>query len=253
MYPMKVLTRCIALAALLASCNKTEHYSTSPLNTYYPLDTGKYILYRIDSLVFTNFGQNIQTHSYMAKDTIDAVLADNLGRTTYRVHRFITDTLMVNPWQDDITYTVTPTANTIEVVENNLRFIKLTEPFTTNLTWNGNSYLGDAPYQTFYGSLTSQIELQSWQFNYENIGQSYQIGPITVPNSITVQQANDSTNIPIPNDSVFANRQFGLEVYGAGIGLVYKSYILWDFQPVTPDLPAHYEGFGVTQWMVGHN
>ena len=64
MYPMKVLTRCMVLAVLLASCSKkTENYPTSPLSTYCPLDTGKYILYRIDSLVFTNFGQNIETHS----------------------------------------------------------------------------------------------------------------------------------------------------------------------------------------------
>lgn len=237
----------------LASCNKTQTYPTNPLNTYYPLDTGKYILYRIDSLVFVNFGETSQFHSYLAKDTIDAILQDNLGRTTYRVHRFLTDTLQANPWQDDITYTVTPTANTIELVENNLRFIKLTEPFTTDLTWSGNSYLGDDPYQTYYGALAAQTSLQFWQFNYENIAQPFQVGTITVPNSITVQQANDSTNLPLPSDSVFASKSFGLEVYGAGIGLVYKSYILWDFQPVTPDLPGYYEGFGETMWMIGHN
>jgi hypothetical protein len=250
---MKVLTRLVIGAMLLASCSKTQKYPTSALNTYYPLDTGKYILYRIDSLVFTNFGQTPETHSYIAKDTCDALLEDNLGRPTYRIHRFLTDTLMLNPWQDDITYTVTPTANTIELVENNLRFIKLTEPFTTNLTWYGNSYLGDDPYQENYGALTSQTGLQFWQFNYTNVDQPYQIGTITIPNSITVQQADDSTNLPLPNDSVFANKSFGMEVYGAGIGLVYKSYIFWDFQPVTPDLPGHYEGFGVTQYLLGHN
>ncbi|TDX00588.1 hypothetical protein [Dinghuibacter silviterrae] len=250
---MKIHTQLFIAVVLLTSCSKTEHYPTVPLSTYYPLDTGKYILYRIDSLVFTNFGQNSEIHSYIAKDTVDGILLDNLGRTMYRVHRFLTDTLLANPWQDDITYTVTPTANTIEVDENNLRFIKLTEPFTTNLTWYGDSYLGDDPFQTFYGNLTSQNELQGWQFNYANIGQPYQIGQITVPNSITVQEANDSMNVPLPNDSVFAHKSLAFEVYGAGIGLVYKTFIFWDFQPVTPDLPGHYEGFGVTQYMLQHN
>jgi hypothetical protein len=252
---MNALSRwLIAITAVLAvSCNKTAKYPTSPMSTYCPLDTGKYILYRIDSLVFINFGQDSQIDSYIAKDTIDGILADNLGRTTYRVHRFLTDTLMAGPWQDDITYTVTPTTNTVEVVENNLRYVKLTEPFTTNLTWFGNSYLGDNPFQTFYGSLASQTGIQFWQFNYANIGQPYQVGTITVPNSITVQQDNEFNNLPLTSDSVFASRAFGMEVYGAGIGLVYKSFILWDFQPVTPDLPGHYEGFGVTQYMIGHN
>jgi len=252
---MRIHTRCLALGALLmlAACNKKEAYPTVPLSTYYPLSIGKYIIYRMDSLVFTNFGQNMVTNSYLAKDTVDDTLYDNLGRLTYRVHRYLTDTLFQNPWQDDITYTVTPTATDIELVENNLRFIKLTEPFTTDMTWYGNAYLGDDPYQSYYGELTSQSSLQFWQFNYANIGQTFQIGSITVPNSITVQEANDSTNLPLPSDSVFANKSYGLEVYGAGIGLVYKSYILWDFQPVTPDLPGYYEGFGVTMWMVGHN
>jgi hypothetical protein len=237
----------------MAACSRKETYPTAPLSTYYPLAVGKYMLYRMDSLVFTNFGQNMEIHSYLVKDTVDDTLYDASGRLTYRVHRFLTDTLFDNPWQDDITYTVTPTTNTIEVVENNLRFVKLTEPFTTNMTWYGNSYLGDNPYQAYFGDLTSQTSVQFWQFNYANIGLPYQIGSITIPNSLTVQQADDSTNLPLPNDSVFANKSHGLEVYGAGLGLVYRSCILWDFQPVTPDLPGHYEGFGVTMYMVGHN
>lgn len=195
----------------------------------------------------------MEIHSYMAKDTIDDTLYDNLGRLTYRVHRFLTDTLFANPWQDDITYTITPTSNTIELVENNLRFVPLTEPLSTDMTWAGNAYLGDNPYQTFYGTLTSQSSLQYWEFNYSNIGQPYQVGDSILQNTLTVQEADDSTNLPLPNDSVFANKSYGLEVYAAGVGLIYKSYILWDFQPVTTDLPGYYEGFGVTQYMVAHN
>jgi hypothetical protein len=242
----------VALLFMVA-CTKTETYPTSPLGNYYPLQVGKYIIYRMDSLVFVNSGQTMQTHSYLAKDTIDAIITDNLGRTTFRIHRYLTDTLYQTPWQDDITYTVTPTATTVELVENNLRFIPLTEPFTTNSLWYGNAYLGDEPYQTYYGTLTSQSALQYWQFNYENIGQPDTIGSFALSNTLTVQEANDSTNLPLPSDSVFANKSYGLEVYAAGIGLVYKSYILWDFQPITTDLPGYYEGFGVTQYMVAHN
>ena len=39
------------------SCsNKTEPFVSEPLSDYIPLQTGKYITYRLDSLVFTNFG-----------------------------------------------------------------------------------------------------------------------------------------------------------------------------------------------------
>ncbi len=252
---MNAIIRCLAAGLLItmASCSKTQTYPTASLNTYYPLAVGKYILYRMDSLVFVNYGQTAQIHSYLAKDTCDGIVLDNLGDTTYRIHRLLTDTAYANPWQDDITYTVGVYNNTIQVVENNLRYIKITAPFTTNLTWNGDSYLGNYPFQSYYGTLAVQTGVQYWMFNYENIGQSYTVGQTTVPNTITVQQNNDSTNLPLPNDSVYASKTYGLEVYGAGIGLIYKSFILWDFQPVTPNQAGYYEGFGVTMYMLGHN
>jgi len=252
---MSLFTRCLAGTALiiLAACSKKETYPTASLGTYYPLAVGKYIIYRMDSLVFVNSGQTMQIHSYLAKDTVDGIQYDNLGRTTYVVHRFLTDTLFANPWQVDITYTVTPTTNTMELVENNLRFIKLTEPFTTNLVWSGNSYLGDNPYQTYYGNFMSQSALQFWQFSYQNIGQPDTIGNNLFTNTITVFQDSDSTNLPVLTDSAFASKGYGLEVYASGVGLIYKSYIAWDYQPVTADLPGFYEGFGVTQYILSHN
>jgi hypothetical protein len=252
---MSPFPRCLAGVSLLlaASCSKMAMYPTVPLSTYYPLSVGKYIIYRMDSLVFVNSGTTMQTHSYLAKDTIDGTLLDNTGRTMYRVHRYLTDTLYSQPWQDDITYTVTPTASTIEVVENNLRFIKLTEPFSAGELWDGNSYLGDYPYQGAYGSFPSQSGIQSWEYSYENIGKPYNTGGVGFAGTITVQEADDSTNLPLPSASVYASRSYGLEVYAAGIGLIYKSYIQWDYQPVTTNLPGYYEGFGVTQYVVAHN
>jgi hypothetical protein len=252
---MSPFSRCLTGVSLflMASCSKTETYPTVTLGTYYPLSVGKYIIYRMDSLVFVNSGETMQTNSYLAKDTIDGTLLDNTGQTMYRVHRFLTDTLESQPWQDDITYTVTPTTNTVELVENNLRFIKLTEPFSLGEIWDGNAYLGDYPYQSFYGAFPSQSGIQSWEYSYENIGQPYNTGSVNFSNTITVQEANDSTNLPLPNDSVYASKSYGLEVYASGIGLIYKSYIQWDFQPATSNLPGFYEGFGVTERIVAHN
>ena len=250
-------SRCLlglSLLLILAACSKTEKYPTVSLNTYYPLAVGRYIIYRMDSLVFVNTGLTMQIHSYHAKDTVDGTLVDNTGQTVYRVHRFLTDTLESQPWVDDITYTVTPSANTITLVENNLTFVKLTEPFSLGMVWEGNSYLGDFPYQNYYGAVPSQSGIQYWQYSYANIGQAYTVGSgAAYTGTITVQEANDSTNLPLANDTVYAGKSYGQEVYAAGIGLIYKSYIQWDFQPATLNLPGFYEGFGVTQYIVAHN
>src|SRR5258705_4060912 len=116
------------LAAFLVfitfSCSKkTEEYTSAPLSDYYPLATGKYITYRVDSTIFTNFGRATQIHSYQVKHLIADQLIDNLGRPTYRVFRYVRDTAGTQSWQPNGSYFITPLGQSIEVVENNLRVI----------------------------------------------------------------------------------------------------------------------------------
>jgi hypothetical protein len=66
---------------LLAFGCKTEKQDleVETIADYIPLQTGKYITYRLDSLVFTNSGRREETHSYQEKHTVDAQIMDNLG------------------------------------------------------------------------------------------------------------------------------------------------------------------------------
>src|SRR5215212_10988239 len=82
------------------SCKKqNEEFITEPISDYIPLVPGKFITYRIDSTVFTNFGRNTEIHSYQEKNLIDAQVTDALGRTSYRVFRYLRDTLGIQAWQ----------------------------------------------------------------------------------------------------------------------------------------------------------
>src|SRR5205085_7933815 len=84
---------------IVFSCKKTETFNSEPLNNYLPLTVGKYITYRIDSTVFTNFGRSTEIHKYQVKHVIDALLTDNLGRPAYRVYRYTRDSAGTQPWQ----------------------------------------------------------------------------------------------------------------------------------------------------------
>ena len=58
---------------------------------------------------------------------MDAQITDNLGRPAYRIIRYIRK----NPhrsWTANNTFMAVPTDNSIEYVENNLRFLKLKLP-----------------------------------------------------------------------------------------------------------------------------
>ena len=150
---ISLLTRLglLASAALLIfSCGKkTEEYQSEPLSDYYPLTVGKYITYRIDSTVFTNFGHNTEVHKYQVKHAIESITKDNLDRTSYRVYRYLRDTAGLQPWVPNGSYYITPLWDRVELIENNLRFIKLHLPIRKDYSWEGNKYLPFDPYGGF--------------------------------------------------------------------------------------------------------
>src|SRR5215831_15425835 len=158
------------LAAFVAfsffSCSKeTEVYQSAALSDYYPLQVGKYITYRVDSTIFTNFGRTTQIHSYQVKHVIDAQLSDNLGRPAYRVFRYIRDTAGTQPWSPNGSYFITPLSQSIEVDENNLRVIKMHLPVKDGFTWKGNSYLPVDAYSTFY-TFSNDDYMSFWDFTF---------------------------------------------------------------------------------------
>ena len=92
--PLKSVVLTAFAGMLLASCSdKIENFQTENIQDYtLTLEPGKYIIYRLDSLVFTNFGRTEEVHKYQLKDVVDAKITDNLGRPSYRIFRYLRDT-----------------------------------------------------------------------------------------------------------------------------------------------------------------
>src|ERR1700740_3514150 len=112
----------IAFSMLLlgiTGCRKSSNYPAMPLSDYMPLSVGKYITYRLDSLIFINFGTSDTVFSYLARDIIEDSITDNEGRPSLRVVRYLSDTTGTMPWTPIETYMVTPTQNNVQVVETN--------------------------------------------------------------------------------------------------------------------------------------
>ena len=105
------------------------------------MHVGNYIIYRMDSLKFFNVGSQDSVISYHAKEVVDDTITDNIGRLSYRVIRYLSDTNEMAPWTPSIAYMVTPLTGSVEVVENNLRFIKMVTPVQDGINWLGNSYI----------------------------------------------------------------------------------------------------------------
>lgn len=225
----------ISVGFLVSSCTKESETLSLPLpSQYYPLETGHAYIYRLDSFLIPIFGTDFVVHSYLAKDSIADTIRDNTNRLSYRVYRFITDTLAEQGWQPIATYYITPADHAIEVVdENNLRFIKLKEPIEDDFSWEGNSYIDTKSYNSPYQYMNG------WDYTYQHVGQSYTdtISNQTYANTITVLQNDDSSGTFDP--SLYGYHNYSVEVYAEGIGLVYKDFVHWTWQTDPP--PAHYE------------
>jgi hypothetical protein len=243
----------VVLILLLSSCKKTMQYPTSPLSDYLPLQSGKYIIYRTDSTVFTNFGVNTEIHSYEEKQVVDSQITDGLGRPGYRIYTFLRDTDETQPWTSSGTYIIIPLSTSAEVIENNMRVIKLALPFTQNYTWQGNSFLPDDPYDPTY-KFSNDDDINSWTYTYPNIDTTIVLNGQTINNVLEVNGINESTNVPITDVNGYASLNFQQEYYAKGIGLVSQELVMWEYQPARgPGTFASKVGFGVKRTMLNHN
>jgi len=242
------------ITSLLFSCQTSkEDYQTEQLKDYLPLVTGKYITYRIDSMVFTNFGRNTEIHRYRVRNVVDAQVTDNLGRPAYRIFRYITDSLGTGPWVPYGSYMVTPLDNQYELTEDNLRFIKLHMPIKKDFNWKGNSYLPTNPYDALY-NFSNDDNMADWDFYYKELAGIFSYRNNNYTDVVTVEESDEVYNVPIVDVNAYAAISRSVEKYSKNTGMIYRQYELWEYQPNTGGSGGPYKtGFGITMWMIDHN
>jgi hypothetical protein len=246
------------MIAFLAGCTKkTETIETLTLEELMPLKKGKFITYRVDSLIFFNGGKAQKINSYQVRHQADSLGVDNLNRPMWIINTYINDSSASGSWTSNGQYTVTFVDKRAEVNENNLRVIKLYLPVNNSFNWLGNSYLPDKPYAA-YGT---NLNISLWSFSYDGINQTERIGNQTLSDVTTVLQMNESRGIPLVDNTKYASQERSLEKYAKNIGMVYREHYVWENQPNertsgTPPVTTYdpkLVGFGIKMWMVARN
>lgn len=245
----------VTIILVFFSCTrKTEDFISEPLSDYLPLQVGKFITYRLDSTVFINFGASAEVHSYQEKQIVDAKITDNLGRESYRILRFIRDTAGTQPWAPSGSYLITPTDKTIEVIENNLRFLKLTMPIKQDNSWKGNRYLPDNVFSPDYNFGIVDAGVEDLDYTYSSVGGAATIKGQTYNDVLTVDVADlvdnaNPNNATVIDQNVQASVNQVQDKYAKSLGLIYQKFVMWEYQP---SLGARI-GFGITRSIIDHN
>jgi len=185
------------------SCKKEIESPPDVGYDYAPVNIGKYVVYDVDSTVYDDFALDTTYTKYRIKEKLEEIYVDNQGRQAIKLVRYIKmyDSLIS---YDNIAWTVkdvwnyTKTNTSLEVVEEDVRFTKLSFPIKIDATWNGNAL----------------NTIGEWNYTYDYINQSETINGVHFENVLLVVQKNDKNNA--------IHREYFIEKYAKDVGLVYR-------------------------------
>ena len=132
----------IIIISFLTSCGKKE--TEEPVNmgyNYFPVEKSLYSIYEVDSIVWDDFNNSIDTFSYSVKLLVDSQFTDNAGRTSYWWKKYVkTDS---TNFEFVSNYTITKTNSRVETLVENIREINLIFPLNAGANWDSNSLNSD--------------------------------------------------------------------------------------------------------------
>jgi hypothetical protein len=180
------------------SCKKDASISPISVNNknYFPLEKGRYWIYKVDSFYYNDFTSSIDTFSFELKEYIESEIKDDKGNTSYRLERYYRNNSTEN-WQLKRVWLASFSQNSALKTEENIRYLKLLFPIKQNLKWNGNAY----------NTLGEQ------NFEYTDIHKKTSLGTLDFDSVCTILQIADTSLISI---------EYHSEQYAANVGLIKK-------------------------------
>jgi hypothetical protein len=193
-----------SLVISLSSCKDDEVITPDNVSDhdYFPLITGKWIEYEVDSIVHEDVDDHLGIDSailyyhFQIREEVDTTFIDGENDTAYVIARYRKDNDTL-PWSLMGVGTAKLTSYSAQEVEENIRFVRLYFPISSNANWNGNAY-----------NMYPEEE-----YSYEDLHETKQINSLNFNSTITVLQNDFLSNI---------NRIYKKEIYALNTGLIFK-------------------------------
>jgi len=201
----RIILTLTAIIFLGVSCKKETALPVEMGYKYFPVNTGHWVIYDVDSVSYNDFTGEVDSFQFQIKELIESVYTDNSGRESQRLERYFrqNDT---SSWTIKDVWSITLTASVAERVEENIRIVKLIFPVEAFSEWDGNSY----------NTLGEQI------YKYQDVHSAFTINGFYLDSTLSVLQKSQYTLI---------SEDFQQEVYAANIGLIYKKYVSLEKKP----------------------
>lgn len=225
------------------SCKKADDMPPQPKveDEYFPLEIGKWVIYNVDSTVWDDTFCVKKFYHHQMMHFVADTFTDDKGRMSYRIEtriRFKPE----DPWQyHDVIY-ATNTGVNLEVAYDQLRFIKLIFPIKEGDVWKGNNLITTEDPEFAY--------LADWDYQYHNVGNEFNTDYKVFDNTVTVTHIDEAISDPEVFPFTYASRTKSEEVYASGVGMIYREYYRWIYDP---KITKCRKGTGVEMRAVDHN
>lgn len=210
---LHILFIILVLAGVFSCKKKKEPIEPPDVGAdYYPSNTARYIIYDVDSIVFDEFTYDSTYYKYQIKEKLEEEFTDAQGKPAIKLARYIKKynaavSYSAMPWVIKDVWQVNVSKSNVEVVEENVRFIKLTFPVKASDLWNGNLY----------------NTMDEWDYTYTYVDKAESFNNLSFDKVALVTQMNFPTKI---------SRDYYIEKYAKGVGLVDREIIDLDYQSV---------------------
>jgi len=201
-----VSTIAIASAGLVG-CDPDPIQEVSTAN-YFPIRVGDYRIYHVQETQVSAY--NVETDfEYDIKTVVIDSFINVSGSFSYVISRFKRANA-TEAWTSIDTWTVRINAREVVVTEGSTPFVRLTFPVKSGRTWNGNAY-NNLETSEFCGD-NNFISCDLYEL--ANVRKTFATSVDSFENTLEVIQNN--------SPDLITKYDIRREVYGAGIGLVYK-------------------------------
>lgn len=192
--------------AVLFGCKKGTEDPIAFGYEYFPVDSGRYAQFKVDSINWNDFTNPSTVDSFLfdIREVNDSIFTDNTGRDATTLLRFRRDSANGSWYIKDVWY-MNRNDERAEKVEENERFVKLVFPIAEGKAWNGNVY----------------NTIGNWEYKLTNVGKPFTTNGFTFNETVTVIQTGIN-DIPDGMTEPLLHKELGKEVYAKGVGLVYK-------------------------------
>lgn len=187
---------------------------------YFPLETGRYVTYAVDSIVydFVSGGTARDSVRRYVREVVGDTLRDNTGQLLYAIERY-ERSAGNESWQLTRIWSAARTASQAIRTEDNLRFLKLVFPMNRRSEWDGNLWIDKYREIEIAGERIRPFT--NWNYEVDSIDMPGGAGAFQFDSMLVVTEADDLNII---------ERRFSRAKYAKHVGLVWREQWILDSQ-----------------------